>query len=61
VVKIKPHKNAKGSFLPRLKMKLKLVFFSKPFQTLLTKADKFEDEMRSEDFIQISVRHAIPH
>lgn len=45
----------------RLKIKLKPIFFSNSFQTLLTKADKSEDKMRSEDFIHISVRHITPH
>lgn len=59
-VKIKLYKDANGSFLPRLKMKFKPVFLA-TLHTLLKKADKFENEIRSEDIIYISVKQAIPH
>lgn len=60
-LKIKLHMDANGTFLSRLKMKLKLVFFSNPFQMFFSKADISEDKVRSEDFIHISVRLAVPH
>lgn len=60
-VKINLHKEAKGSFLLSLKIKVTLVLLRNLFQTLLTNTEKCEDEMRSEDFIHISVRLIIPH
>ena len=53
--------DANGTFLSRLQMKLKLVFISNPFQMFFSKADISEDKVRSEDFIHIPVRLAVPH
>ena len=55
-VKMKLHKDANGSFffLSRLKMTLKLVFFSNSFQMLFKMANKFGDKLKSEDYTHVS-------